>query len=97
MGVYFNLEFFYKNLNYLKKQRVISSVILSIILLATIFDIIKRVKLHFENTNKHEEVNSAVVAEGSFLIIEKEKKLTKKGLLYLVDTKVMRNYCFRSD
>jgi hypothetical protein len=65
---------------------------LSIIFLATIYDIFKRVKLHFENANKQEEVNSAVVAEGSFLIIEQEKKLIKKGLLYLVDTNVMRNY-----
>jgi len=61
-------------------------------LLATIYDIFKRVKLHFKNANKQEEVNSAVVAEGSFLIIEQEKKLTKKGLFYLVDTNVMRNY-----
>ncbi len=65
---------------------------MSIIFLATIYDIFKRVKLHFENANKQEEVNSAVVAEGSFLIIEQEKKLIKKGLLYLVDTNVMRNY-----
>jgi hypothetical protein len=50
-------------------------------LLATICDIFKRVKLHFKNANKQEEVNSAVVAEGSFLIIEQEKKLTKKGLI----------------
>jgi hypothetical protein len=65
-------------------------------LLATIYDIFKRVELHYKNANKQKEENSAVVAEGSFLIIEQEKKLTKKGLLYLVDTKVMRNYCFRS-
>jgi hypothetical protein len=48
-------------------------------LLATIYDIFKRVKLHFKNANKQEEVNTAVVAEGSFLVIEQEKKLTKKG------------------
>ena len=60
---------------------------MSIILLATIYDIFKRVKLHFKNANKQEEeVNTAVVAEGSFLIVEQEKKLTKKGFKKIILT-----------
>ncbi len=57
---------------------------MSIILLATIYDILKRVKLHFKNANKQKEVNTAVVAEGSFLVIEQEKKLTKKGFKKII-------------
>jgi hypothetical protein len=55
-------------------------------LLATIYDIFKRVELHFKNSNKQKEENSAVVAEGSFLIIEQEKKLTKKGFKKIILT-----------